>query len=325
MAARRKPGRSAPRRPRRASLARVLSYQNEDVLHRFRKLYDVTPAEAEELFTEVKKWLWLNNLPRAVSIPVTSPMHMMDEMWHNFILLTRDYEHFCREYLGRFLHHGPTRKQDMDKHRQDPAGAQRAFDKSLRAAMAFTFDNLGEETLWKWHVYLPARYGPAFLAQKTKAPQLRVPDADRFAADATLVPRGMARRARAVKSGVAARGYRTVRGDAEPDTFRLLSFLMGDVEREDDARSPDATQADPAVGPLVGILCVGQHSARCLIELQSTTRSTAAAKRVTLNGGDILFFDSRRFRPRLAPSGTAVIKRIWVRERASQSDAARLR
>lgn len=38
---------------------------------------------------------------------VTMPSVAADELWHNFILHTREYDAFCRKAFGRFLHHRP--------------------------------------------------------------------------------------------------------------------------------------------------------------------------------------------------------------------------
>lgn len=38
---------------------------------------------------------------------VSMPSQVVDELWHEFILFTRDYERFCRQAFGRFLHHTP--------------------------------------------------------------------------------------------------------------------------------------------------------------------------------------------------------------------------
>jgi hypothetical protein len=38
---------------------------------------------------------------------VSMPSQVVDELWHEFILHTRNYEHFCRQAFGRFLHHTP--------------------------------------------------------------------------------------------------------------------------------------------------------------------------------------------------------------------------
>lgn len=38
---------------------------------------------------------------------VSMPSQLVDDLWHEFILYTKNYEHFCRRAFGRFLHHSP--------------------------------------------------------------------------------------------------------------------------------------------------------------------------------------------------------------------------
>ncbi|HEX5686414.1 MAG TPA: hypothetical protein VFY73_20490 [Ideonella sp.] len=38
---------------------------------------------------------------------VSMPSQVADELWHEFILHTRNYDEFCRRAFGRFLHHTP--------------------------------------------------------------------------------------------------------------------------------------------------------------------------------------------------------------------------
>ena len=38
---------------------------------------------------------------------VSMPSQVVDVAWHEFILFTREYNHFCNRALGRFLHHIP--------------------------------------------------------------------------------------------------------------------------------------------------------------------------------------------------------------------------
>lgn len=38
---------------------------------------------------------------------VSMPSQVVDELWHEFILHTRNYEAFCGKAFGRFLHHAP--------------------------------------------------------------------------------------------------------------------------------------------------------------------------------------------------------------------------
>ena len=41
---------------------------------------------------------------------VAMPSQVVDELWHEFILFTRDYQLFCDIAFGRFLHHAPAVK-----------------------------------------------------------------------------------------------------------------------------------------------------------------------------------------------------------------------
>jgi hypothetical protein len=38
---------------------------------------------------------------------VSMPSQVADDLWHEFILYTKNYEHFCRHAFGGFLHHTP--------------------------------------------------------------------------------------------------------------------------------------------------------------------------------------------------------------------------
>ena len=38
---------------------------------------------------------------------VSMPSQVTDDLWHEFILYTKHYEHFCKRAFGRFFHHSP--------------------------------------------------------------------------------------------------------------------------------------------------------------------------------------------------------------------------
>lgn len=38
---------------------------------------------------------------------VAMPSQITDDLWHEFILYTKTYEHFCAKAFGRFMHHTP--------------------------------------------------------------------------------------------------------------------------------------------------------------------------------------------------------------------------
>jgi hypothetical protein len=39
---------------------------------------------------------------------VAMPSQVVDDLWHEFILFTRDYDAFCQQAFGHFLHHTPS-------------------------------------------------------------------------------------------------------------------------------------------------------------------------------------------------------------------------
>jgi hypothetical protein len=64
-----------------------------------------TPAFAEELFTEVKKYLVLCEATPDMTFGMCSSM--VDEAWHAFILFTTEYTEYGDRYFGNYVHHSP--------------------------------------------------------------------------------------------------------------------------------------------------------------------------------------------------------------------------
>ncbi len=141
------------------TLAALLQYKNENVISRFTDLFDVGEEEAEAIFTETKKFLYISRHP-GVFIP--DELLIVDEMWHNFILFTSTYHEFCTHYFGGFLHHLPASKAEKILHRQqldaDSAVARNAFKEKLAAFISITYDQLGHETVIRWFQEYPQRY-----------------------------------------------------------------------------------------------------------------------------------------------------------------------
>jgi hypothetical protein len=56
---------------------------------------------------------------------VAMPSQVADDLWHEFILFTRNYQKFCDEAFGRFLHHTPA--VTLGKGRADNEGLRRVW------------------------------------------------------------------------------------------------------------------------------------------------------------------------------------------------------
>ncbi|WP_433935877.1 hypothetical protein AB3662_14255 [Sorangium cellulosum] len=65
-----------------------------------------TEREAEALFRELARYLWLVESDRTRAYPMFSLR--VDEAWHQFALFTIEYADFCERFFGRFLHHAPS-------------------------------------------------------------------------------------------------------------------------------------------------------------------------------------------------------------------------
>jgi hypothetical protein len=135
----------------------IKNYVNRDVISNFRKSYDVSEAEANDLFQEMKKWLWLcakaksarkeNDLMVPKRLSIFPGMFMIDEMWHTFILFTADYLNFCNAHLGTFIHHRPDGESSSTNGSHD-----------VKIQMSYIYDHLGEETVTLWFVTYPEKY-----------------------------------------------------------------------------------------------------------------------------------------------------------------------
>ena len=56
---------------------------------------------------------------------ISMPSQVVDMAWHEFILFTRSYEDFCKQGLGRFLHHTPAEAMSTPQIAKD--GIKRAW------------------------------------------------------------------------------------------------------------------------------------------------------------------------------------------------------
>jgi hypothetical protein len=78
------------------------------------------------------------------SCVIHAEMGDIDNMWHTFLLFTRDYQEFCHIYLnGIFFHHDPFPGKDH-------SFSEESYKLELNRYLSYIFENLGEDTLKKW-------------------------------------------------------------------------------------------------------------------------------------------------------------------------------
>jgi hypothetical protein len=77
-----------------------------------------------QLVAQALRQFFLANL-KSGRVTVAMPSLVVDELWHEFILYTRNYEAFCQRAFGRFLHHTPA--VVLGPQRDVNAGLRRCF------------------------------------------------------------------------------------------------------------------------------------------------------------------------------------------------------
>jgi hypothetical protein len=89
--------------PAKAFFLRMSGYEHPVLLNKLQAELGINREDAETLFTDLKMFLALC----ATTTRSLAPTAALDAPWHQFVLFTKDYERFCREYCGRFVHHLP--------------------------------------------------------------------------------------------------------------------------------------------------------------------------------------------------------------------------
>ncbi|MGL4232141.1 MAG: glycine-rich domain-containing protein, partial [Casimicrobium sp.] len=65
----------------------------------------LTDDEISEVFEALRQWFAL--LQANPKTKFGMPSKVVDDAWHEFILLTRQYQRFCESAFGKYLHHEP--------------------------------------------------------------------------------------------------------------------------------------------------------------------------------------------------------------------------
>jgi len=92
-------------------LEQVMDYQNSAVVYRYMNKLGLGKEEARLLFEDTKRFLYLCGSKKKADFSLAPPK-LVDEGWHEFLLFTEDYQHFCQIYFRRFIHHRPDRPED---------------------------------------------------------------------------------------------------------------------------------------------------------------------------------------------------------------------
>lgn len=136
-------------------LTHLMQFKNDRIVARYQKDYPQSKMPPEESWMELMKFIWLCHKHRAdkkrvpedktlqFSCVIHAEMKDIDNMWHTFLIFTRDYHQFCLDCLGGiFFHHEPLEEGEQMDHDQ--------YEEELTCYLSYIYDNLGRDTVLKW-------------------------------------------------------------------------------------------------------------------------------------------------------------------------------
>ena len=152
-------------------LQTVLNYKHEDVVLRFAEDFKISVSDSEDVFLELKRWLWIcakrhiqikEGKAESFRLPLFNEAYIIDMMWHSFLLFTKDYQEFCEEQFGFFIHHNPRPHKERiewkDLIEKDREKAESERKATLQKVYSYLYDELGEEILLKWCEEYPKKF-----------------------------------------------------------------------------------------------------------------------------------------------------------------------
>jgi len=78
----------------------------QGLFDRLRKRHPALSAKDCQLVAHALRQFFLTHL-KSGRRNVSMPSQVVDDLWHEFILYTKNYQAFCRRAFGRFMHHTP--------------------------------------------------------------------------------------------------------------------------------------------------------------------------------------------------------------------------
>lgn len=89
----------------------VMNYPIPHVLDRYKKDYGVSHKTAKLHEKELKRWFIVG--AEYADEPLDMMSHEVDNLWHTWLLFTREYATFCHSMFGHFIHHCPKIEEEM--------------------------------------------------------------------------------------------------------------------------------------------------------------------------------------------------------------------
>lgn len=138
-------------------LRKLSQYKNPELINLFfrRSKGDLSLGEIENLFEDMKKLMFLvylteNERHLLREVVVTKEIELIDDIWHQFILMTRDYHLFCYQTFGQYVHHTPESATESEAEVYDYSLNKKVIEQIK------VIDRIwGDSIIIRWYHYLP--------------------------------------------------------------------------------------------------------------------------------------------------------------------------
>ena len=90
-------------RPTAQPIQTIMGYENERLYERFVADFGGSFEDARDRFMALKQFLTVCAVLPGIKVASDE----IDQMWHTFLLFTREYRNFCNDRLGRYIEHEP--------------------------------------------------------------------------------------------------------------------------------------------------------------------------------------------------------------------------
>lgn len=133
----------------------IKNYKHMGVIDRFKKEYPAHKQNAETIFEDLMTFFWASEKheqdklsdPKNESLDfvfiMDEEMKMIDQIWHIFLLYTKDYMDFCQKYFGQYIHHLPDIVPNMPQNKEQ-------FAINLERFLNYNITQLGEGMVARW-------------------------------------------------------------------------------------------------------------------------------------------------------------------------------
>lgn len=142
-------------------------YQHEGVIKKFRDEWEVDEKQARDIFSEMKKFLYISEIGQqhSIQIEIDETTQIIDKMWHHFILFTEDYRIFCDRFFGKMVHHAPFSSEHLAQAIDEATSKGMTLNAyklhCLGQQLRLIASALGLETVKKWYVDYANAYSPS--------------------------------------------------------------------------------------------------------------------------------------------------------------------